>query len=105
MRRSPKRWEGGREHPDPATASEIHGTAKWFNGQRGFGFFAAEEGSKDTSLHISVIDRAGIQVLPRWQRADELNRSRRNQNGARVHLNSGSRSPLVSDQLFLLIEA
>jgi hypothetical protein len=33
---------GDREHPDPATASELHGTVKWFNGQKGFGFVTAE---------------------------------------------------------------
>ena len=59
---------GGRERLDPATASEIHGTVKWFNGQKGFGFVVAEDGGKDVFLHISVVDRAGIQVLPEGQR-------------------------------------
>jgi CspA family cold shock protein len=63
---SPK-ISGDREHPDPATASEIQGTVKWFNGQKGFGFVAAEDGGKDVFLHISVVDRAGIQVLPEGQ--------------------------------------
>jgi len=63
---SPKMLEG-RERPDPATASEIHGTVKWFNGQKGFGFVVAEDGGKDVFLHISVVDRAGIQVLPEGQ--------------------------------------
>ena len=65
-RMSPK-MSGGRERPDPATASEIHGTVKWFNGQKGFGFVAAEDGGKDVFLHISIIDRAGIQALPEGQ--------------------------------------
>ena len=55
---------GNAERPDPATASELHGTVKWFNGQKGFGFVAAEDGGKDVFLHISIVDRAGIQVLP-----------------------------------------
>jgi CspA family cold shock protein len=64
---SPPRMSGDRVRPDPATASEIHGTVKWFNGQKGFGFVAAEDGGKDVFLHISIVDRAGIQVLPEGQ--------------------------------------
>jgi cold shock protein len=65
-RMSPK-MSDSRERDDPATASEIQGTVKWFNGQKGFGFVAAEDGGKDVFLHISVVDRAGIQVLPEGQ--------------------------------------
>ena len=65
-RMSPK-MSGGPERPDLATASEIQGTVKWFNGQKGFGFVVAEDGGKDVFLHISVVDRAGIQVLPEGQ--------------------------------------
>src|SRR5439155_13597170 len=65
-RMSPK-MSGDLERPDPTTASEIHGTVKWFNGQKGFGFVAVEDGGKDVFLHISIVDRAGIQVLPEGQ--------------------------------------
>jgi CspA family cold shock protein len=64
---SPRMSGGGRERPDPATASEIQGTVKWFNGEKGFGFVVAEDGGKDIFLHISIVDRAGIQVLPEGQ--------------------------------------
>ena len=63
----PSTLSGGRERLDPATASEIHGTVKWFNGQKGFGFVVAEDGGKDVFLHITVVDRAGIQALPEGQ--------------------------------------
>jgi CspA family cold shock protein len=66
-RMSPRISGGGRERPDPAEASELHGTVKWFNGQKGFGFVEAEDGGKDVFLHISIVDRAGIQVLPEGQ--------------------------------------
>jgi len=65
-RASPK-ISGGRERPDPATASKIHGTVKWFNGQKGLGFVAAEDDGKDVFLHISIVERAGIQVLGEGQ--------------------------------------
>ena len=64
---SPRMSGGGRERTDPAAASELDGTVKWFNGQKGFGFVVAEDGGKDVFLHISIVDRAGIQVLPEGQ--------------------------------------
>ena len=43
---------------------------KRFNGQKGFGFVAAEDDGKDVFLHISIVERAGIQVLPEGQRVE-----------------------------------
>ncbi|WP_323786439.1 cold-shock protein [Thalassovita sp.] len=40
-----------------------NGTVKWFNTQKGFGFIAPEQGSKDVFVHISVLERAGINQL------------------------------------------
>jgi CspA family cold shock protein len=40
-----------------------NGTVKWFNSQKGFGFIAPEQGSKDIFVHISALERAGIQQL------------------------------------------
>ena len=40
-----------------------NGTVKWFNTQKGFGFIAPEQGSKDVFVHISTLERAGIQHL------------------------------------------
>mgnify|MGYP000058896608 CR=1 FL=1 len=44
-----------------------NGTVKWFNTQKGFGFIAPEQGSKDIFVHISAIERAGINALPEGQ--------------------------------------
>ena len=77
---------GGRERLDPAAASEIHGTVKWFNGQKGFGFVAAEDGGKDVFLHITVVDRAGIQALPEGQQVGcGWSRPRRVERRFRLH--------------------
>jgi len=39
------------------------GTVKFYNDQKGFGFIAPEHGSKDIFVHISALERAGIQKL------------------------------------------
>jgi cold shock protein len=40
-----------------------NGTVKWFNATKGFGFIAPAQGSKDVFVHISALERAGIQQL------------------------------------------
>lgn len=40
-----------------------NGTVKWFNPQKGFGFIAPEHGSTDVFVHISTLERAGLQEL------------------------------------------
>ncbi len=37
------------------------GTVKWFNSNKGFGFIQPEDGSKDVFLHVSAVERAGLQ--------------------------------------------
>jgi len=46
----------------------MKGTVKWFNGQKGFGFIAPEDGSKDVFVHISAVERAGMQSLNEGQK-------------------------------------
>ena len=40
-----------------------NGTVKWFNTQKGFGFIAPEQGSRDVFVHISALERAGLHQL------------------------------------------
>jgi CspA family cold shock protein len=44
------------------------GTVKWFNGQKGFGFIQPDDGSKDVFVHISAVERAGMQSLDEGQK-------------------------------------
>jgi cold shock protein len=37
------------------------GTVKWFNPTKGYGFIQPDDGSKDVFLHISDVQRSGIQ--------------------------------------------
>ncbi len=39
------------------------GTVKWFNATKGFGFIEPDEGGKDVFVHISAVERAGLQGL------------------------------------------
>ncbi len=46
------------------------GTVKWFNMAKGYGFIAPEDGSKDSFVHISALERAGISSLSEGQRVE-----------------------------------
>ncbi len=39
------------------------GTVKWFNGQKGYGFIQPDSGGKDVFVHISAVERAGLNSL------------------------------------------
>ena len=39
------------------------GKIKWFNKTKGFGFIAPDEGGKDVFVHISALERSGIDNL------------------------------------------
>jgi CspA family cold shock protein len=44
------------------------GTVKWFNSQKGFGFIAPDDGSKDVFVQISAVERAGMDGLSEGQK-------------------------------------
>jgi CspA family cold shock protein len=39
------------------------GTVKWFNTTKGYGFIAPDEGGKDVFVHITAVQRAGLESL------------------------------------------
>ena len=44
------------------------GTVKWFNPTKGFGFIEPDDGGKDAFVHISAVERAGLNGLNEGQK-------------------------------------
>ncbi len=46
------------------------GTVKWFNTEKGYGFIAPEDGSKDIFVHHTGIEMDGFRKLDEGQRVE-----------------------------------
>jgi CspA family cold shock protein len=55
----------GYQRKEPMMAT---GTVKFFNTQTGFGFIQPTDGSKDVFVHISAVQRAGLDTLVEGQK-------------------------------------
>ena len=63
------------------------GTVKWFNMTKGFGFIAPDDGTKDVFVHISAVERAGINELREGQKVSfELEADRKSGKQAATNL-------------------
>lgn len=46
------------------------GTVKWFNTKKGFGFIVPDEGGNDVFVHISAVEKSGLQGLNEGQKIE-----------------------------------
>ena len=46
----------------------ITGTVKWFNSTKGYGFIKPDNGNTDIFVHISALQKAGLQSLNEGQK-------------------------------------
>ena len=54
-----------------------NGTVKFFNATKGFGFITPDSGGKDTFVHVTAVEQAGITGLAEGQKVSyDLERGR-----------------------------
>jgi CspA family cold shock protein len=41
----------------------MHGTVKWFNKEKGFGFIAPDDGGRDLYIHVSNIETPNGELI------------------------------------------
>ena len=46
------------------------GTVKWFNPRKGYGFIEPEEGDNDVFVHISAVQKSGLDKLTEGQKIE-----------------------------------
>ena len=50
--------------------SSTTGTVKWFDPVKGFGFIEPSEGGKDAFVHVSAVQKAGLNGLNEGQKVE-----------------------------------
>lgn len=54
------------------------GTVKWFNTTKGYGFITPDQGGADAFVHISAVQRSGMQTLNEGQKVQFELKEQRN---------------------------
>jgi CspA family cold shock protein len=56
-----------RSHSPEVGSFQFSQTVKWFNSQKGYGFIQPQNGGKDVFVHISAVEKAGLNGLNEGQ--------------------------------------
>jgi CspA family cold shock protein len=65
------------------------GTVKFFNADKGYGFIKPDDGGRDIFVHITAVERAGLQSLNEGQRVSyeiEADKNGKGPKAAELHL-------------------
>ena len=67
------------------------GTVKWFNATRGYGFIQPDDGSKEVFVHVSDVERSGMDTLREGQKvAFEVREDSRTRKSSATNLRAAS---------------
>lgn len=78
-----ERGERGAAPQRELTGEKATGTVKFFNGQKGFGFLTRDDGQPDAFVHISAVERSGLNGLNEGERYEfDLEVDRRGKHSA-----------------------
>jgi CspA family cold shock protein len=65
------------------TGEKATGTVKFFNSMKGFGFLTRDDGQPDAFVHISAVERSGLQEINEGERFEfDLEVDRRGKHSA-----------------------
>jgi cold shock protein len=84
--------DGGNERrPTWQEGPMATGTVKWFNATRGYGFIQPDDGSKDVFVHVSDVERSGMDTLREGQKVSfEVREDPRTGKSSAVNLRAAS---------------
>jgi CspA family cold shock protein len=72
------------------------GTVKFFNAAKGFGFIAPDDGGQDVFVHVSAVERSGLNGLNEGDTVNfDLEQDRRSGKAAAVNLEVTGSSPVA----------
>jgi cold shock protein len=52
----------------PGSPTVLEGAVKWFDADKGYGFISPDDGGKDVFIHITALQRSGLQSLDEGQK-------------------------------------
>lgn len=67
----------------------MQGTVKWFDPNKGYGFIQRDDGQKDVFVHITALEKSGIESLREGQKVNFEIEQRKGGKTAAINLTLG----------------